>query len=105
GGMRRFSKALEMIEPVLAAAKPFQKFLGPIGIVLGVLVTASEAHAAAAAPTTEDAAVHALDTVKEGFYLAGMRKPEFLIPALAMSATEIVDKKVGVTSTAARQGI
>ncbi|TXH36059.1 MAG: toxin [Burkholderiaceae bacterium] len=105
GGMSRFSKALEMIEPILAVAKPLMKKLGPVGIVLGVLSFSTEAHAAVTAPTGGDAAVHGLNTVKEGFYLAGFRHPAFLIPAVSMSATQTIDEKLGITDTAARDAV
>lgn len=105
GGMSRFSKALEMIEPILAVAKPLMKKLGPVGIVLGVLSFSTEAHAAVTAPSGRDAAVHGLNTVKEGFYLAGFRHPAFLIPAVSMSATQTIDEKLGITDTAARDAV
>ncbi|MDW8224326.1 MAG: RHS repeat-associated core domain-containing protein, partial [Gemmatales bacterium] len=105
GGMSRFSKALEMIQPILTVAKPLMKKLGPVGIVLGVLSFGTEAHAAVTAPTGGDAAVHGLNTVKEGFYLAGFRHPAFLIPAVSMSATQTIDEKLGITDTAARDAV
>lgn len=105
GGMTRFAKALEMIQPILSVAKPLMKKLGPVGIALGVLAMGSEAHAAAKAPTSGDAAVHGLNTIKEGFYLAGFRHPAFLIPAISMSATQMIDEKLGITDTAASDAV
>ncbi|MGG3813697.1 SpvB/TcaC N-terminal domain-containing protein [Methylorubrum rhodesianum] len=102
GGMSRFAKAMDMIAPALAAAKPILKVAGPVGIVVGGLMIAKEAHAAGTAPTASDAAIHTLDMIKEGMYLGSMRMPHLLIPALAMSATEYADQKIGFTDQAAK---
>lgn len=105
GGMRRFSKALKFIEPILAVAKPVMKKLGPLGIAFGVLATATEAHAAATAPTGVDTAVRALNTFKEGMYLGGMFKLPLLIPAFAISATQTIDEHAGITETAGNDAV
>jgi hypothetical protein len=105
GGMRRFAPALEFIEPILAGAKPVLKKLGPLGIFLGILALGSEAYAAGTARSSGDAATHGLNAGKEGLYLTGFVSLPALIPAVAISATQTIDKRLGVTDRAAANAI
>jgi RHS repeat-associated protein len=107
-GSARWAKAIELLRPALTAAKPILGKLGPIGIACGIFFMASEAHAATGAATKGDvgsAAIHGIDATKEALYLIGLRVPPALIPAIAISITELADEHIGFTDQAAKDAV